>query len=118
MTTSSLSQEQKYELITRRLQEVLGGDIIKQVLQERDAKGYWGGFSMVEVPWTNVAKSTDLNQVPLQPESVSGGIINVLRWFNDLPARTAHIGYFVPLTKIADFLHAGVEVGAFNRINL
>lgn len=42
MATSSLSQEQKYELITRRLQEVLGGDIIKQVLQERDAKGYWG----------------------------------------------------------------------------
>ena len=23
---------------------------------------------------------------------------------------TAHIGYFVPLTKIADFLRAGVEV--------
>ncbi|KAG8959065.1 hypothetical protein FRC00_002008 [Tulasnella sp. 408] len=70
MATSTLSQEQKYELITRRLQEVLGGDIIKQVLQERDAKGYWG---------------TATTGKP-------------------------HIGYFVPLTKIADFLHAGVEM--------
>lgn len=28
----------------------------------------------------------------------------------DRSLHTAHIGYFVPLTKIADFLRAGVEV--------
>lgn len=28
----------------------------------------------------------------------------------ELLKTTAHIGYFVPLTKIADFLRAGVEV--------
>lgn len=26
------------------------------------------------------------------------------------PARTAHLGYFVPLAKLADFLTASVEV--------
>ncbi|CDO68544.1 hypothetical protein BN946_scf184998.g41 [Trametes cinnabarina] len=60
----ALAAEEKYNLITRRLQEVLGGDLIKAVLAEgRTPKCYW-----------------------------------------------AHIGYFVPLTKIADFLRAGVEV--------
>lgn len=39
---SSLTADEKFELITRRLKEVLGGDIIKKVLEERDAKGYWG----------------------------------------------------------------------------
>lgn len=33
----------KYELITRRLQEVLGGDTIKAILAEgRSPKCYWG----------------------------------------------------------------------------
>ena len=33
----------KYEIITRRLQEVLGGDIIKGILAEgRTPKCYWG----------------------------------------------------------------------------
>ena len=40
------SEEQvakKYNLITRRLQEVLGGDIIKGILAEgRSPKAYWG----------------------------------------------------------------------------
>lgn len=61
----------KYELITRRLKEVLGGDIIKAILAEgKHPKCYWG---------------TACTGRP-------------------------HIGYFVPLTKIADFLSAGVEV--------
>ncbi|EIW52893.1 tyrosine tRNA ligase [Trametes versicolor FP-101664 SS1] len=63
--------EEKYELITRRLQEVLGGDLIKGVLAEgRTPKCYWG----------------------------------------TAPTGRPHIGYFVPLTKIADFLRADVEV--------
>jgi len=35
--------EERYELITRRLQEVLGADIIKATLAEgRTPKCYWG----------------------------------------------------------------------------
>jgi tyrosyl-tRNA synthetase len=36
--------DKKYHLITRRLQEVLGGDIIKNILAEggRSPKCYWG----------------------------------------------------------------------------
>ena len=38
--------EDKYELITRGLQEVLGGDLIKAILAEGKApKCYWGTFS-------------------------------------------------------------------------
>ncbi|KAH9840674.1 tyrosyl-tRNA synthetase [Rhodofomes roseus] len=63
--------EQKYDLITRRLQEVLGGDTIRAILAEgRAPKCYWGSA----------------------------------------PTGRPHIGYFVPLTKIADFLRAGVAV--------
>ncbi|KAI0072627.1 tyrosine tRNA ligase [Panus rudis PR-1116 ss-1] len=67
----ALDAEGKYELITRRLQEVLGGESIKAILNEgRTPKCYWG----------------------------------------TAPTGRPHIGYFVPLTKIADFLRAGVEV--------
>ncbi|KAF8808908.1 tyrosine tRNA ligase [Phlegmacium glaucopus] len=63
--------EEKYDLITRRLQEVLGGDSIKAILAEgRQPKCYWG----------------------------------------TAPTGRPHIGYFVPLAKIADFLRAGVHV--------
>ncbi|KAJ6617955.1 tyrosine tRNA ligase [Mycena sp. CBHHK59/15] len=63
--------DEKFELIVRRLQEVLGGDIIKSILAEgRSPKGYWG----------------------------------------TAPTGRPHIGYFVPLTKIADFLQAGAEM--------
>ncbi|EAU81616.1 tyrosyl-tRNA synthetase [Coprinopsis cinerea okayama7 len=66
-----LTPEERYELITRRLQEVLGGDLIKGILAEgRHPKCYWG----------------------------------------TAPTGRPHIGYFVPLTKISDFLRAGVEV--------
>ncbi|KAI0085264.1 tyrosyl-tRNA synthetase [Irpex rosettiformis] len=67
---ASTTAEAKFELITRRLQEVLGGESIKAILDEgRTPKCYWG--------------------------SACTG--------------RPHIGYFVPLTKIADFLRAGVE---------
>ncbi|KAJ7629406.1 tyrosine tRNA ligase [Mycena polygramma] len=66
--------EAKYELITRGLQETLGGDIIKAILAEgRHPKGYWGAA----------------------------------------PTGRPHIGYFVPLTKIADFLQADAEMTIF-----
>ncbi|KAK7058328.1 hypothetical protein VNI00_001959 [Paramarasmius palmivorus] len=67
----SATAEEQYELITRRVAEVLGGDSIKAILAEgRSPKCYWG----------------------------------------TAPTGRPHIGYFVPLTKIADFLRAGVEV--------
>ncbi|CAE6353009.1 unnamed protein product, partial [Rhizoctonia solani] len=70
-TIMSVSPETRFELITRNLQEVLGGDIIKSVLDEgKTPKCYWG----------------------------------------TAPTGRPHIGYFVPLMKIADFLAAGVEV--------
>ncbi|KAG0691943.1 tyrosyl-tRNA synthetase [Suillus ampliporus] len=64
---STLDVEAKYELITRRLDEVLNGDSIKAILAEgRSPKAYWG----------------------------------------TAPTGRPHIGYFVPLTKIADFLES------------
>ncbi|CAG8514229.1 5837_t:CDS:2 [Acaulospora colombiana] len=73
MTTngvSKMTKEEKYRLITRNLQEVLGGEEIMKILEERDLKLYWG----------------------------------------TAPTGKPHIGYFVPFSKIADFLSAGVEV--------
>ena len=65
-----LSPEEKFDLITRNLQEVLGEEKLKQVLQERELKIYWG---------------TATTGKP-------------------------HVAYFVPMSKIADFLKAGCEV--------
>ena len=62
--------ERKYELITRNLQEVLGDENLKKIVNERDIKIYWG---------------TATTGKP-------------------------HIAYFVPMTKIGDFLKAGCEV--------
>jgi len=63
--------EEKFNLITRGLQEVLGADILKNILKEgRSPKCYWG----------------------------------------TAPTGRPHIGYFVALTKIADFLKAGCEI--------
>lgn len=74
--SSKLSAEETFTLITRDLDEVLGADTIKTILngtpQEppRPLKAYWG----------------------------------------TAPTSRPHIGYFVALTKIADFLRAGVQV--------
>ncbi|KAJ3562918.1 hypothetical protein NP233_g9277 [Leucocoprinus birnbaumii] len=63
--------DEKWELISRRLQEVLGAESLKAILAEgRSPKAYWG----------------------------------------TAPTGRPHVGYFVALTKIADFLRAGVEV--------
>lgn len=65
-----ISPEEKHNLITRNLQEVLGDDKLKTILKERDLKVYWG---------------TATTGKP-------------------------HVAYFVPMSKIADFLRAGCEV--------
>uniref|UniRef100_A0AAY4CDC6 Tyrosine--tRNA ligase n=1 Tax=Denticeps clupeoides TaxID=299321 RepID=A0AAY4CDC6_9TELE len=65
-----LSPDEKFELITRNLQEVLGEEKLKQILQERELRVYWG---------------TATTGKP-------------------------HVAYFVPMSKIADFLKAGCEV--------
>lgn len=70
MSKNNMSPEEKYELISRNLQEVLGREEILNILKERDLKLYWG----------------------------------------TAPTGKPHIGYFVPMSKIADFLSAGVEV--------
>uniref|UniRef100_A0A663EK08 Tyrosine--tRNA ligase n=2 Tax=Accipitrinae TaxID=8955 RepID=A0A663EK08_AQUCH len=62
--------QEKYHLITRNLQEVLGEDKLMAVLKERELKIYWG---------------TATTGKP-------------------------HVAYFVPMSKIADFLKAGCEV--------
>ncbi|CAA20443.1 Tyrosine--tRNA ligase, cytoplasmic [Schizosaccharomyces pombe] len=38
----SLTPDEKYELITRNLQEVLGAKMIREILNERDISLYWG----------------------------------------------------------------------------
>ncbi|EPQ53219.1 tyrosine tRNA ligase [Gloeophyllum trabeum ATCC 11539] len=66
-----VSAEERFNIITRNLQEVLGGESIKAILEQgKNPKCYWG----------------------------------------TAPTGRPHIGYFVALTKIADFLRAGVEV--------
>ena len=67
---STLTSDQKKELIVRNLQEYLGDDKLTTILKERDLKIYWG---------------TATTGKP-------------------------HVAYFVPMSKIADFLRAGCEV--------
>uniref|UniRef100_A0A0K2TKB4 Tyrosine--tRNA ligase n=1 Tax=Lepeophtheirus salmonis TaxID=72036 RepID=A0A0K2TKB4_LEPSM len=70
LNSNKMTPEEKESLITRNLQEFLGGDRLKEVLKTRDLKIYWG---------------TATTGKP-------------------------HIAYFVPMTKIADFLRAGCSV--------
>ncbi|KAA0710537.1 Tyrosine--tRNA ligase, cytoplasmic [Triplophysa tibetana] len=65
-----LCPDEKFQLITRNLQEVLGEEKLKEILKERELKVYWG---------------TATTGKP-------------------------HVAYFVPMSKIADFLKAGCEV--------
>jgi tyrosyl-tRNA synthetase len=66
-----LSVEEKKNLITRNLQEVLGEEKIVEILQKKqDLKIYWG---------------TATTGKP-------------------------HVAYFLPMSKIGDFLKAGCEV--------
>jgi tyrosyl-tRNA synthetase len=65
-----MKPEEKFSLITRDLQEVVGEEKIREVIKERDLKIYWG----------------------------------------TAPTGKPHVGYFVPMLKIADFLEAGCHV--------
>jgi len=65
-----MASDDRYTLITRNLEEVVGVEDIKKVLAERSLRVYWG---------------TATTGKP-------------------------HIAYFVPMSKIADFLRAGCEV--------
>jgi tyrosyl-tRNA synthetase len=65
-----MTPEEKYNLITNNLQEVVDQDKINGILKERDLKIYWG-------------------------TAITG---------------RPHLGYFVPIYKIADFLKAGCQV--------
>ncbi len=65
-----MSFEEKYHLITRNLQEIVGDEKLKSILKQRDLRIYWG---------------TATTGKP-------------------------HIAYFVPMSKISDFLKAGCEV--------
>lgn len=69
---TGLTPSEQYDLITKNLQEVLNGQIIKNILEveKRPVKVYWG----------------------------------------TAPTGRPHCGYFVPMTKIAQFLTAGCEV--------
>jgi tyrosyl-tRNA synthetase len=71
---SSLSIDEKIHLITRNLDELMGGNNaiarLRSILEQRDLKIYWG-------------------------TATTG---------------SPHIAYFVPMSKIADFLRAGCHV--------
>lgn len=69
-SSNNLTVDEKYNLITRNLQEVIGEEKLKSILKERDLRIYWG---------------TATTGKP-------------------------HIAYFVPMSKISDFLNAGCEV--------
>lgn len=65
-----MNSEMKFQLITRNLQEFVGEEELKQILNKRNLKLYWG----------------------------------------TAPTGKPHVGYFVPMVKIADFLEADCEV--------
>jgi tyrosyl-tRNA synthetase len=65
-----MNPEEKYELITQNLQEVVDEEKLKNILTKRNLKVYWG----------------------------------------TAPTGKPHLGYFVPMFKIADLLKAGCEV--------
>ncbi|MCA9478065.1 MAG: tyrosine--tRNA ligase, partial [Nanoarchaeota archaeon] len=61
-----MDAQEKFGLITRNLQEVVGEEELLTLLQERDLNVYWG----------------------------------------TAPTGKPHVGYFVPIFKIRDFLNA------------
>ncbi|MFP4117871.1 MAG: tyrosine--tRNA ligase [Candidatus Woesearchaeota archaeon] len=65
-----MDADEKFKVITRNLQEVVGEDELRSLLKERELKLYWG----------------------------------------TAPTGGPHLGYFVPMYKIADFLRAGAHV--------
>lgn len=68
--SGGLTAHRKFDLITRNIQETLGEDRLKEILNSRDLRLYWG-------------------------TATTG---------------RPHVAYFVPMSKIADFLKADCEV--------
>ena len=68
--TTELSPQEKYALITRNLQDSIGGQYLLGLLEKRSPVIYWG----------------------------------------TAPTGRIHIGYFVPMLKIRDFVNAGCNV--------
>ncbi|KAI9506202.1 Tyrosine--tRNA ligase cytoplasmic [Coemansia sp. RSA 1358] len=68
--TTQMSAEEKFSIIKRNLQEIIGEEDLKKKLADRDISLYWG----------------------------------------TAPTGKPHVGYFVPMAKIADFLMAGCHV--------
>lgn len=103
LTAMADSADAKYETITRRLQEVLGADAIKAILAEgRSPKCYFGTIPSDCYCSYNLFTARDCTHWKTYGHIHSNS--------SNLNSLTAHIGYFVPLTKIADFLKADVEV--------
>lgn len=87
-----------FDLITRNLDEVLLPEIIKEKLVKGEVvKCYWG---------TAPTGRRESPRVFFSFLDLGCGVNSYCRcaWL------VAHLGYFVPLTKIADFLKAGVAV--------
>ena len=93
-----LTPEDKFEIITRNLQvcfvdcignnqEVDGVEEIKEILKTRDLKVSDIEFGLPKIYWGTA------------------------------PTGRPHIGYFVPMSKIGDFLIAGCEVMAILSIS-
>lgn len=85
------------------MNETLGGEQLKALLEERDPIAYWGTAP--------TGRREPLHNPSLSPgTSVQASPLNLGTDFSLYPLFLAHLGYFVPLAKIADFLTAGVEV--------
>jgi len=65
-----MNSNEKYDLIVRDLQEIVDEEKLKEIVNSRDLKLYWG----------------------------------------TAPTGKPHLGYFVPIYKIGDFLNAGCQV--------
>ena len=108
---SMASPEEKYELIERRLPEALGGESIKAILAEgRSPKAYWGTRDIYTRYEHGNAQHYQQERRLQVAVSVHTQVTS--ESFSD-SIYPAHIGYFVALTKIADFLRADVEVRRF-----
>ena len=83
MASMTMTPAEKFNLIVRNLEEHYGDDLMMKILEERDLKLYWGTAP-------TGAPHCGISPLVSQPK---------------LPT-----GYFVPMTKIADFLKAGVHV--------
>lgn len=59
MTPSDLTAQDRYDLITKNLEEVLNGQIIKAVLEEgnRPLRIYWGMFVFQIIEYFKIKKA-------------------------------------------------------------